>query len=95
MARLLLLAALACLACRALTGRWPWQLWRDSELSQKRAQARALLGVDRGASRETIMAAHRSLIARVHPDRGGTAAQVHAADAARDTLLGALAPRPE
>ena len=87
MGRILLLAALAVLACRIFTGKWPWQLWRESERAQKEAQARALLGVERTASREAIMDAHRRLIARVHPDRGGTNEQVHAANAARDLLL--------
>ena len=87
MGRILLLAALAVLACRIFTGKWPWQLWRESERAQKEAQARALLGVERTASREAILDAHRRLIARVHPDRGGTNEQVHAANAARDLLL--------
>lgn len=87
MGRILLLAALAVLACRIFTGKWPWQLWRESERAQKEAQARALLGVERTASREAIIDAHRRLIARVHPDRGGTNEQVHAANAARDLLL--------
>lgn len=82
-----MLAALAVLACRIFTGKWPWQLWRESERAQKEAQARALLGVERTASREAIIDAHRRLIARVHPDRGGTNEQVHAANAARDLLL--------
>lgn len=87
MGRILLLAALAVLACRIFTGKWPWQLWRESERAQKEAQARALLGVERTASREAIIDAHRRLIARVHPDRGGTNEQVHAANTARDLLL--------
>lgn len=87
MGRILLLAALAVLACRIFTGKWPWQLWRESERAQKEAQARALLGVERTASREAVIDAHRRLIARVHPDRGGTNEQVHAANAARDLLL--------
>ncbi len=87
MGRLLLIAALAVLACRIFTGKWPWQLWRESERAQKEAQARALLGVERTASREAIIDAHRRLITRVHPDRGGTNEQVHAANAARDLLL--------
>lgn len=87
MGRILLLVALAVLACRIFTGKWPWQLWRESERAQKEAQARALLGVERTASREAIIDAHRRLIARVHPDRGGTNEQVHAANAARDLLL--------
>ena len=87
MGRILLLAALAVLACRIFTGKWPWQLWRESERAQTEAQARALLGVERTASHEAIIDAHRRLIARVHPDRGGTNEQVHAANAARDLLL--------
>lgn len=90
MGRLIFYAVLACLACKALSGQWPWELWVNSERSQKEAQARALLGVDRSASREAIAEAHRRLIARVHPDRGGTAEQVHAANAARDLLLARL-----
>ena len=90
MGRLILFVVLASLSCKALTGRWPWQFWADSERSQKEAQARALLGLDRSASREAIAEAHRRLIVRVHPDRGGTAEQVHAATAARDLLLARL-----
>lgn len=36
-----------------------------------RAQALAVLGLEEGATREQIVAAYRSLIARVHPDRPG------------------------
>lgn len=87
MARVLLLGALACVACRMLTGRWPWDFLRASERAQQEAMARTLLGVSRQASREEIVDAHRKLIARVHPDRGGESADVHAANAARDLLL--------
>ncbi len=87
MVKLLTLVLLGSLACRWLSGRWPWELWAQSERSQKEAQARALLGVHRSANRGAIIEAHRRLIAQVHPDRGGTAEQVHAANAARDLLL--------
>ncbi|GAA4764575.1 molecular chaperone DnaJ [Novosphingobium ginsenosidimutans] len=90
MAKLIVFALLACLACRVLTQRWPWELWAISERSQAEAQARALLGVDRAARREAIIEAHRRLIARVHPDRGGSNDAVHAANAARDLLLARL-----
>jgi len=89
-AKLILAIALACLACRIVTRRWPWELWTISERSQAEARARALLGVDRSARRETILDAHRRLIARVHPDRGGSSDAVHAANAARDLLLARL-----
>lgn len=90
MGRLVLFAILATLSCKSLTGKWPWELWASSERSQKEAQARGLLGIDRSASREAIVEAHRRLITRVHPDRGGTSEQVHAANAARDLLLARL-----
>ena len=90
MTKLILLALLLSFGCRMLTRRWPWELWRDSERSQTEAQARALLGVDRAATRDTIVDAHRQLIGRVHPDRGGTTDQVHAANGARDLLLARL-----
>ena len=35
---------LGAVACRVLTGHWPWDLWRQSERAQDEAQARALLG---------------------------------------------------
>lgn len=87
MGRLIILLLLAAAACRAITGRWPWELWAQSERSQAEAQARALLKVDRQATRDQIIDAHRRLVARVHPDRGGTTEQVHAANSARDLLL--------
>ena len=88
--KLLSLLLLAAIACRVLTGQWPWQLWAKSERSQAEAQARALLGVNRSARREEIVDAHRRLIARVHPDRGGSNEAVHDANAARDLLLARL-----
>lgn len=86
----LLLLMLAGAACRVLTGRWPWQLWAWSERSQKEAQAQALLGISATATREQIGEAHRRLLARVHPDRGGSNEAVHQASAARDLLLARL-----
>lgn len=90
MVRWLVLLAIAALVVRQLTGQWPWQLWTKSERSQAEAQARALLGIDRTARREDIVEAHRRLIVRVHPDRGGSSEAVHAANAARDLLIARL-----
>jgi len=87
MGKLLFLMLIACAACRQLTGQWPWQILQKSEQSQKEAMARRLLGVDRSASRADIAEAHRRLLAKVHPDRGGSNEAVHAATAARDLLL--------
>lgn len=88
MVKLALLLVLASLACRRLTGRWPWAFLAGDDGDVGRA--RGLLGIGAGANREDILAAHRRLLMAVHPDRGGSAAQVHAADAARDLLLARL-----
>lgn len=51
------------------------------------ADARAVLGVGPDAGPEEIRAAHRRLIASVHPDRGGSPELTRQVNAARDTLL--------
>jgi hypothetical protein len=56
------------------------------------AEARDLLGLPPGADREAIVAAHRRLIARNHPDSGGTEALAARLNAARDLLLKANSP---
>ena len=49
--------------------------------------ARRLLGLAEGASLEEIRAAHRRLIAKVHPDTGGSADLAERVNAARDALV--------
>ncbi|MDP2259814.1 MAG: molecular chaperone DnaJ [Caulobacter sp.] len=51
------------------------------------ADAREILGVGEGASREEIQAAYGRLIRAVHPDVGGTSGLAARLNAARDTLL--------
>ena len=85
--KFLLIAIMAIIASRVFFGRWPWQFWQASERSQAEARARGLLGVDRGADYEDVIAAHRRALRDAHPDRGGSVEQVHELDRARDTLL--------
>ncbi len=50
--------------------------WRErvaAASAMRPSEARTLLGVGEGASVEDIRAAHRRLIAKVHPDAGGSA----------------------
>jgi hypothetical protein len=82
MAKILLFLALA----GAL---WVW--WKRQTAPRPArmpsSEARRLLGVDEGASLADIRAAHRRLIARVHPDAGGSADLAERVNAARDTLV--------
>ncbi len=88
MIKLLLIAALVMLGWRLVFGQWPWDSARRIERrGGKIERARRLLGVRRDADRLAIETAHRRLIGRVHPDRGGDAAQVQRANEARDLLL--------
>ena len=94
MIRILFFAALGVLAWRLVTGRWPWER-KLTTRAQAVFRARKLLGVPAAASRDEILAAHKRLVAMVHPDRGGTDGQVHEANAARDLLLDELPHQPE
>lgn len=67
-----------------------WAAWRRRPPGQKPMpleDARRLLGVGAGADAAEIKAAHRRLIARVHPDAGGSAELAHRVNLARDTLI--------
>jgi DnaJ family protein C protein 19 len=73
-----------------MAGALLWAAWRRSRPSARPMpvdDARRLLGVTEGATLEEIRDAHRRLIARVHPDTGGSAELAHRVNAARDTLM--------
>lgn len=89
MLRLVILLGLVALSWKLFTGHWPWEP-KGATRAHAVSRARKLLGVSAVASREEILAAHKRLVAMVHPDRGGSNSQVHEANAARDILLGEL-----
>jgi DnaJ family protein C protein 19 len=78
------------LGASLMAGALLWAAWRRQRPSSRPmpvADARRLLGVSEGATLQEIRDAHRRLIARVHPDAGGSAELAHRVNAARDTLL--------
>lgn len=60
----------------------------DSGGRMGRAEALAVLGLDEGASTADIQAAHRRLMQKLHPDRGGNDYLAAKVNLARDVLLG-------
>ncbi|WP_242096481.1 J domain-containing protein [Sphingomonas sp. CROZ-RG-20F-R02-07] len=75
-------------ALLAIWAAWTWLRPRRAKPQPSaEAEARGVLGVDAAAGDEAIRAAHRRLIAGVHPDRGGSADLTRRVNAARDLLL--------
>lgn len=94
MLRIAIILLIIAVIFRWAFGQWPWQyLNARPTRAQAVFNARKLLRVEERASREQIIAAHKRLIAMVHPDRGGSNAQVHEANDARDLLLEELPAR--
>lgn len=82
---------MAQLILATLLGGLLWKLWQDrSSTRMSPADARRLLEVSDGADARTISQAHRRLIARVHPDVGGSEELARRVNVARDTLLAEL-----
>ena len=67
---------------------WYWFRRKNAGTAMTQKEARRLLDVPADASREEVRAAHRRLVARVHPDVGGSADLTRQVNAARDILLG-------
>jgi len=82
MGKLLTLLALA-----ALVVFW----WRGNQqrrrITMPLSEARELLGLRADAGPDEIRDAHRRIIARVHPDAGGTLELARRTNLARDVLL--------
>ena len=87
--KLFVLVLVAAFFYKWIVGRWPWQKAIPAR-TQALFEARKVLGLQADANRTDIIAAHKRVIALVHPDRGGSSAQVHEANAARDLLLDEL-----
>ena len=93
MIKFALLLVLFVVVWRWALGSWPWDALKPPPTrAQALAKARKVLRVTASSSREEIVAAHRKLVASVHPDRGGTSTAVHEANDARDLLLAELPP---
>lgn len=76
----------------AALGGAAWWLWFRRETGGRAdmsaEEASGLLGVPADASADAVRAAHRRLVARVHPDLGGSVELTARVNAARDVLLG-------
>jgi hypothetical protein len=60
---------------------------RGSDAALSEQEAYEILGLQRGAGEAEVVAAHRQLIARTHPDSGGSGYLAARVNAARDRLL--------
>ncbi|HEX8446530.1 MAG TPA: molecular chaperone DnaJ [Sphingomonas sp.] len=81
----------------ALGGAGTWLWFRNKapvRAAMTETEALALLELPIGADADRIRAAHRRLIARVHPDQGGSTDLARRVNLARDTLLAVAEPRP-
>jgi hypothetical protein len=67
-----------------------WWLWKNGAAhkpSMSRNEAAKLLGLSADAEPDAVVSAHKRLIAKVHPDAGGSAELAAQINRARDILL--------
>ncbi len=62
-----------------------------TEAAMSVAEAREILGVANDASKQEITYAHRKLMAKLHPDKGGSTFLATRVNLAKDTLLSHMA----
>ncbi len=94
MLKIAILLVVVCVVFRWAFGKWPWDFGKGpSTHAQAIFNARKLLGVRENATHDEISAAHKRVLAKVHPDKGGSSQQVHEVNAARDLLLDELPDR--
>lgn len=71
-----------------------WWLWKNGfakgRATMDRLEAAKVLGIAPDADPEAILAAHKRLIAKVHPDAGGSAELAARINQARDVLINSL-----
>ncbi len=63
---------------------------KAGQAQMTREEAYAVLGLDAGASRAQVLEAHRRLMQKVHPDRGGSNFLAAKINQAKDMLLGGV-----
>ncbi len=66
---------------------WLWRNAKPNAANMSVGEAAKLLGISENAGTDEIIGAHKRLIAKVHPDAGGSAELASRVNRARDTLL--------